>query len=119
MKGGKAVFLIDALQVHMDSAGDEGTVAVPYQLNISDMFFRYGLKINQDLIQDLNSGIYPVITGYSGDQSQLRFLPWPFHPVINHFGDHPIVKNMDAISVRFGSSIDTVKADGIKKTPLL
>jgi len=119
MSGGKALFFIDALRVRMDSAGDDGTLAVPYQLNLSDMLFKYGVRINNDLVQDLNSGVYPVITGYSGDQSQLRFLPWPFHPVINYFGDHPMVRNMDALSGRFVSSIDTVKASGIKKTPIL
>lgn len=119
MNGGKAVFLIDALRVNMDSAGNDGTFALPYQLNLNDQLFNYGVRINNDYIQDLNSGAYPVVTGNIGDQPQIRLLPWPFFPIINKFGDHPIVKNMDAVYARFVSSVDTVKAEGIKKTPLL
>lgn len=119
INGGKALFFIDALHVNMDSVSGEGTIALPYDLNLTDMLFKYGVRINQNYVQDIVSGNYPVVVGYMGNQSQIRMLPWPFFPVINVFGNHPIVKNMDAISVKFVSNIDTVKADGITKTPLL
>lgn len=119
MNGGKAMFFIDMMQVSMDSAGDDGTYAFPKMLNLEDMLFRYGVRINNNLLQDLNAGAHPVVTGFMGDQPQIRILPWPFYPIINYFGQHPIVKNLDAVYTRFVSSIDTVKADGIKKTPLL
>ena len=120
MKGGKALFFLDALQVNMDSAvNGDGTIAIPYELNLTDMLFKYGVRINQNYIQDIVCGNFPVVAGNMGDQPQIRMLPWPFFPVINKFGDHPIVKNMDAISMKFAANIDTVKAEGIKKTPLL
>lgn len=119
MQGGKALFFIDAMRVNMDSAGENGTYAFPLSLNLEDMFFRYGVRINNNLLQDLNAGAHPVVTGFLGDQPQIRLLPWPFYPIINYFGQHPIVKNLDAVYTRFVSSIDTVKADGIRKTPLL
>ncbi len=118
MTGGKAMFFIESMRVNMDSAGNEGTLAFPYQLNLEDMLFKYGVRINANLIQDLNSGAHPVVTGFMGDQPQIRVLPWPYYPIINQFGDHPIVKNMDAVYSRFVSTIDTVRADGIQKTPL-
>lgn len=120
MGGGKALFFLDALHVNMDSAvNGDGTVALPYELNLTDMLFKYGVRINQNYVQDIVCGDFPVVAGNMGDQPQIRMLPWPFFPVINTFGDHPIVKNMDAISMKFASNMDTVKADGIKKTPLL
>jgi len=119
INGGKAMFLVDALSVNMDSAGGEGTIAFPNDVNLRDMLFRYGVRINENLIQDLNSGQYPVIAGNIGDQPQISLLPWPFFPVANMFGEHSIVRNMDAIYAKFVSNIDTVKAEGIQKTPLI
>jgi len=119
MHGGKALFFLDALRVNMDSAGGEGTYAFPYELNLDDMLFKYGVRINRNFVQDISSGNYPVVAGNRGDQPQIRMLPWPFFPVINNFGNHPIVKNMDAIYMKFVSNIDTVKATGVKKTALL
>jgi len=119
MSGGSALFCLNSLHVNMDSAGGEGTYGLPIDLNLQDLLFKYGVRLNNDLIMDLNSGVYPVVAGFAGDQPQIRFLPWPFHPMLNSFGDHPIVRNMDAVSARFVGSIDTVKSPGIKKTPLL
>jgi gliding-associated putative ABC transporter substrate-binding component GldG len=120
INGGKALFFLDGLHVNMDSAvNGEGTIAIPYELNLTDMLFKYGVRINQNYIQDRFSRKFPVIAGNMGEEAQIRMLPWPFFPIINTFGDHPIVKNMDAISMKFVANIDTVKAEGIKKTPLL
>jgi ABC-2 type transport system permease protein len=120
MKGGKALFFIDAMAVDMDSAGmPGGAYAFPYELNLDDMLFKYGARVNKDLVQDMNAGAYPVVTGSFGDQSQIRLLPWPFFPIMNYYGTHPIVKNLDAVYGKFISSIDTVKAEGITKTPLV
>ncbi|MFY0653838.1 MAG: gliding motility-associated ABC transporter substrate-binding protein GldG [Cyclobacteriaceae bacterium] len=120
MGGGKALFFLDALQVNMDSAlNGEGTIAIPYELNLNDLLFKYGVRINQNYVQDIVCGNYPVVVGNMGDQANIQPLPWPFFPVVNKFGEHSIVKNMDAVYMKFASNIDTVKAAGIKKTPLL
>jgi len=119
MRGGNLLVFYDALRVNMDSASGKGTVAVPYETNLEDFFFNYGVRINRDYVLDLNSGTFPVVTGNMGDKPQIQQLPWPFFPVITHYGDHPSVKGMDATLLRFVSSIDTVKATGIEKTPLL
>ena len=117
MSAGKTLFMIDKVAVNMDSA-NVGTYSFPYDLDLDDQLFRYGVRINNDLVQDYVSGTYPVVVGNSGDQPQIQLLPWPFYPVVNAFSEHVIVRNIDALITKFVSSIDTVKADGITKTPL-
>ncbi len=119
MRGGRAVFLIDALTANMDSAGNENNLALPYETNLEDLFFKYGFRINRTLILDMNAAPYPVVVGNLGDNPQIRLLPWPFFPVINEFSKHPAVRNLDAVLTRFISTIDTLKAIGIKKIPLM
>lgn len=117
MHGGKAIFMVDKVAVNMDSAA-VGTYSFPYNLNIDDMLFKYGVRVNNDLVQDYVAGAHPIIVGNSGDQPQIQLLQWPFFPVINTYSDHVIVRNLDASMANFISSIDTVKADGIQKTIL-
>lgn len=119
MNGGKALFLIDALEINMDSVGGQGTLAYPMELNLDDLLFRYGLRINPTLVQDINSGFYPMVVGNLGDQPQIRLMEWPYFLVVNAYSDHPVVKNLDAVYLRFANTIDTVKAEGINKIPLL
>jgi ABC-2 type transport system permease protein len=119
MQGGSGLFFIETTHVDMEEAGGEGTMAVPYDLNLDDLFFRYGLRINQNLVQDLSSGAYPVVVGQMGDQPQVRMMRWPFFPVLNNYGNSPIVRNLDATYSKFAGTIDTVKAEGVSKRPLI
>ncbi|HEU5289600.1 MAG TPA: gliding motility-associated ABC transporter substrate-binding protein GldG, partial [Cyclobacteriaceae bacterium] len=119
MKGGKVLFLLDKLDAKMDSASSEHYAAFPYNLGLDDQLFKYGVRLNMDLIQDRNAGLYPVVTGESGSKPQQQLMDWPFFPLVNRYADHPITRNLDAIVMKFVSSIDTVKAQGVKKTPLV
>lgn len=119
MNGGKAMFFIDAMSVNMADAEGDGTFSFPMEHNLTDMLFRYGARINQDLVQDLTCGEFLIIDGMVGNQPQMKLIPWPFFPEINRYSEHPLVKNLDAVLLRFASSIDTVKADGIRKTALM
>lgn len=119
MRGGKILFLLDRLDANMDSASNENYFAFPYNLNLDDQLFRYGVRINPDLIQDRVSGKYPIVVGNAGGRPQIMQLDWPFFPLINQYADHPITRNLDATQTKFISSIDTVKAVGVKKIPLL
>ena len=119
MRGGKLVFLLDRSNASMDNVSDENSLAIPLDLNLDDMLFRYGVRMNHDLIQDRNSSLYPIVTGESGGKPRMQMLEWPFFPLVNHFADHPVTRNLDAVLTRFVSSIDTVKAEGVRKTPLL
>ncbi len=119
MKGGKLMLLIDKLGAQMDSASNENYFAFPYDLNLDDQLFKYGIRLNFDLVQDQSSGMYPVVTGVVGNKPNMQLMPWPFFPLINRYADHPITNNLDAVVTKFVGSLDTVKADGVKKTPLL
>lgn len=119
MKGGRALMLIDRLEASMDSATMEGYFAFPYALSIDDLLFKYGVRINNDLIQDQNAGVYPIVIGNQGSRPQMQLMPWSFFPLINRYADHPVTRNLDAVVTRFVSSIDTVKSAGVKKIPLM
>jgi gliding-associated putative ABC transporter substrate-binding component GldG len=119
MKGGKVMFLIDKVHASMDSASMQDHLALPIELNLDDHLFKYGVRINYDLIQDRNASLYPIVTGQSGGKPRMQLLDWPFFPLINQYADHPITRNIDAVVTKFVSSIDTVKATGVKKTPLM
>ncbi len=119
MRGGKVMFLIDKLEASMDSASREDYFAFPYRHNLDDQLFRYGARVNLDLVQDQNAALYPIVTGQVGGKPQMQLIDWPFFPLISSYPEHPITRNLDAVITRFASSIDTVKAEGVKKTPLL
>jgi ABC-2 type transport system permease protein len=119
MQGGRVMFLLDRMDASMDSAAVDNYFAIPYDLNLDDQLFKYGVRINPDLIQDQSAAPYPIVTGETGGKPQMQLIDWPFFPLINHYAEHPITRNLDAVIVKFASSIDTVKAPGIKKIPLL
>jgi ABC-2 type transport system permease protein len=119
MRGGKLIFLIDALSYNLEDAGGSGTVAMPFDNGLDQLLFRYGIRINKDFIQDMNFGYHPVMAGNFGDQEQLLPLPWPFYVAAGRMAPHPITKGLDQVIFRFVSSMDTVKADGVRKIPLI
>ena len=119
MSGGKALVLLDLVDANMDSASNEYNTSFPYESGLEDVLFRYGVRVNTNLVQDNNAALYPIVIGSSGNQPRIMQLPWPFFPIVNRFSSHPISKNLDGVLLQFASSIDTVKADGIIKTPLL
>ncbi|HTF20116.1 MAG TPA: gliding motility-associated ABC transporter substrate-binding protein GldG [Chryseolinea sp.] len=119
MLGKPVLFLIDKLDASMDSASRDDYFALPYNTDLDEMLFKYGVRVNLDLVQDRMAGFYPIVTGQRGGKPQMNLLDWPFFPLINHYPEHPITRNLDAVLTRFVSSVDTVKATGIKKTPLL
>lgn len=119
MNGGNLVILLDGVAVDIENAGGEGTLAMPIDLGLDNLLFRYGIRVNKDLIQDLSFGYIPVMGGNFGDQQQMVPLPWPFYVLAGRMQEHEITKGLDVIQFRFISSLDTVKADGVKKTPLI
>jgi len=119
MRGGKVMFLLDRLDVDMNQVSQEDYLAFPYDLNLDDQLFKYGVRINPDLIQDRVSGRYPIVVGGDRNQPQIMQLEWPFFPLANQYAQHPVTRNLDATLFRFVSSIDTVKATGVSKTPLV
>ncbi|MCF0059565.1 gliding motility-associated ABC transporter substrate-binding protein GldG [Dyadobacter sp. CY356] len=116
--GGKALFFVDGAKV--DSVSLEGNYVQPLDLNLNDLFFKWGVRINNNLVKDLNSATIPMNVGNMGDKPEIKAVPWRFFPLLNNFGPSPITRNTDAVYSRFLSSLDTVGgAPGIHKTPLL
>ena len=118
-QGGNALFFVDAMRVNLDSAARTGMLSFPQPVGLDDLLFKYGVRVNADLILDLNSGVIPLVTGKEGNKPKVEPMPWQFYPLINNFSTHPITRNLDAVYTKFVSTIDTVKATGIHKTPLL
>lgn len=120
MYGGKILWLIDPVQASMDSLqATESTVAVDLDLNLDDQLFTYGVRLNKNLILDLNSAAIPLRTGQVGGQAQIEFYRWFYFPLLNAASEHPLARNLNAVKATFVSSIDTAMTGGIKKTPLL
>jgi gliding-associated putative ABC transporter substrate-binding component GldG len=119
MNGGRVLFFVDGLKV--DSVGLEGSFAQPLNVNLDDMLFRYGLRINKNIVKDgLNAAIIPLVVGNMGDKPNIQPMPYRYFPLINSFSNSLITKNIDMVYTKFTASIDTVnKNDGLKKTPLL
>lgn len=120
MYGGKVLWLVDPVFASMDSLQmNESTVGVDLDLKLDDMFFKYGLRLNKNLVLDVNSASIPLRTGQVGGQAQIEFFRWPYFPLLNQASNHPIVRNINSIKSDFVSSIDTTSAENIRKTPLL
>ncbi|GAB3979298.1 gliding motility-associated ABC transporter substrate-binding protein GldG [Spirosoma terrae] len=119
VKGGRALFFVDGQRV--DSVSNEGTYAQPLNLGLDDLFFRWGLRLNRDVVKDYYCAPIPLNVGNMGDKPNIQLLPWRFYPLLNNFGSsgNPIVRNLDAVLGRFVSTLDTVRSAGIQKTPLL
>ncbi|MFN0188850.1 MAG: gliding motility-associated ABC transporter substrate-binding protein GldG [Bacteroidia bacterium] len=120
MHGGKLILLLDPVQATMDSLERRGEILAPARdLKLDDMLFRYGARVNYDLVQDLLSSLIPVVTGMVGNQPKQQLLPWYFFPLMNPTSKHPIVNNLNSIKGQFVSSIDPIEAQGLKHTVLL
>ncbi len=118
MNGGNVIWLIDNLQVNLDSLyGRPNFVPMDYELNLEDQLFKYGARIQPNLVLDLQCSKIPLIVDAKGTQD---LFDWYYHPVVTPDSKHPIVKNMDAINLLFPSRIDTIKTKTpIQKTVLL
>ena len=132
MNGGKVIWAVDMLNADLNALGATGQhVPMERGLDFGSQLFHYGVRVNANLISDLESSTIPVEVGQMNGQPQYQLLPWLYHPRAYPYSlptereqgssiDHPITKNLDYIDTRFPSSIDTVKTRAnIKKTPLL
>ena len=118
--GGKTLWLVDQVAMEMDSLYNSAgaTLAYPRDLNLNDMFFKYGFRINPDLVKDEQGSPIKLATGDPGSSAQFQEFIWKFAPQVYPESKHPIVKNLGGIKFDFVSPIDTLK-NGIKKTVLL
>jgi ABC-2 type transport system permease protein len=121
MHGGKIVWSIDQVSAELDSLRGHGgeQLTFPKQLNLDDQLFKYGIRINNNLILDMNCSQIPVNTGSVAGQGQIQMVPWLFYPIFIPTSKHPLVKNLDGIHSEFASTIDTLNVKGTTKTVIL
>ena len=120
MHGGKVLWMIDPVIATMDSLKTaESTVGVDLNVNLDDQLFKYGVRLNKNLLLDLNAAALGIRTGETGGRPQIDFFRWYYFPLLEAASEHPMVRNMNAVKAEFVSSIDTVIREGIRKTPLL
>jgi len=120
MRGGKVLWFIDNLIAEQDSLRYKPeTIAFDRNLNLTDMLFRYGVRINTDLVMDLQCDFIPLAVNGNSETPQFEFVHWNYYPLFESNGNHTINKNTGLIAARFVNSIDTIATPGIRKTVLL
>ena len=121
MHGGKVLWLVEPVFATMDSlTSQESTIGIDLDLNLDDMLFKYGVRLNHNLLLDMNCAALPIRTGQLAGQAQLEFYRWFYFPLAQAASNHPLVRNMNAVKLDFVSSIDaTTSESGVVKTPLL
>jgi ABC-2 type transport system permease protein len=121
MGGGKVLWLIDRLDAGLDSLRHRKRfIPQDYPLNLEDVLFKYGVRIQPDLVLDMECTQIPLQVGVVGNAPQFRLFPWPYHLAVLPTGNHPVVKNLDRVELHFCSSMDTIRTKTpVKKTVLL
>lgn len=120
MKGGKLVWSIDQVSASLDSLQKRPQmIAFNNQLNIDDMLFEYGARINYNLITDVNCAAIPVATNNPGQQAQIDLAPWIYYPIFIPDTSNAIVKNIDGVRAEFASTVDIIDVPNVKKTVIL
>lgn len=120
MRGGKLLLFVDALIAEQDSLQRKtSTVAYDRNLNLTDLLFRYGVRVNASLVMDLQCDFLPFGVGGSGENRQYEFLHWNYYPLFESKGNHTINKNLGLVAGRFVNPLDTIATPGIDKTVLL
>ncbi|TCO07320.1 gliding motility-associated ABC transporter substrate-binding protein GldG [Natronoflexus pectinivorans] len=121
MRGGKVLWMVDAVNVTLDSLRRATqTVGLATDVNLSDQLFRYGVRINHELLQDIQAAMIPINTAPDGQQPRFVPVPWLFNPLLNVNMEHPVTRNLNAVRGEFVSSIDTVGIpEGISREVLL
>jgi gliding-associated putative ABC transporter substrate-binding component GldG len=117
---GKTLWLIDNVIAEKDSLMKTGrTLALNRDLNLTDLLFQYGVRVNYTIVKDLYSSTIKVATGNVGNQTQYKDYLWNYFPLINSKNDHPITKNIPAVQLKFANSMEFLKNDNLKQTILL
>lgn len=124
MRGGRLLWFLEPVAASMDSlkySKTGMTFALPLtdSLNLDEMPYKYGARVNANLIQDLKALPIQLVTGQVAGQPKMDLFPWYYSPLVTSESDHSISKNIDAISTEFACPIDTLSGKNIRKTVLL
>jgi ABC-2 type transport system permease protein len=110
MKGGKVLWLIDAVNVSLDSTINGETMAFIADLNLDDLFFKYGIRINPELVKDIQCNVIPVNVALAGNPANFQPSPWLYYPLIEPNPHSLITQNINLVLTRFANPIDTIEA---------
>jgi ABC-2 type transport system permease protein len=120
MQGGQVIWMMDMLRAEKDSLAIVAkTLAYDRGLNIDDLLFKYGVRINRDLLQDQQCDLNKLVVGNAGGQPQLADVPFNYYPLLSPASQHPVTNKLEPVLGQFVNTIDTVKADGILKEIIL
>ena len=122
MRGGRVVWMVDRLRINLDSLrGRRDFVPRDLDLNLDDLLFRYGFRVEPNLVLDLQSTRVPVVVGQLGNAPQMELRPWPYHVLANPNPRHPITKSLQPVNLFFPSELDTTvrTKTPVRKTALL
>ena len=119
MHGGRVFWMIDNMYAEFDSLyKSQGFIAYDRGLNLEDILFRYGARLNQNLLQDVQADQLPQLFGNPEGGQQRKMVSWPYFPILNGT-NHAISKNIDGVRAMFPNTLDTIRVAGVKKTFLL
>ena len=121
MKGGKVLFLLDPVHPFADSLSAGTTVALANPVGLEDLLFKYGVRINYNLVADLQCNYVPVNTAPVGEEARFTMMPWVYHPLLAGPVNHPVSRGLNYVKSQFASSLDTLagSAGQVSKTVLL
>jgi ABC-2 type transport system permease protein len=119
MNGGRVVWSIDQVSADLDSLkGKSEQLAFNKTLNLDDMLFMYGARINYNLVADANCVEIPLAMG-GGAENQIQMAPWVYYPILMPDTTSALVKNIDGVRSEFISTVDTIGLKGVKKRTIL
>jgi len=121
MKGGKVLFLLDPVHPFADSLSAGTTVALANPVGLEDLLFKYGVRINYNLVADLQCNYVPVNTAPIGEEARFTMMPWVYHPLLAGPVNHPVSRGLNYVKSQFASSLDTLAGSTgqVSKTVLL
>lgn len=122
MNGGNILWLINGTTANMDSlAYMPFTMAMLQDINLEDQLFTYGIRVNTDLVQDMQCSSIPIDVSQIGSKyPDFKLFPWPFFPLVSGNYNHPITKNLNLVKMEFACSVDTIgRKPNLTRTPLL
>lgn len=121
MQGGKVLFFLDPVHPFADSLSAGTTVALANQVGLEDLLFKYGVRINYNLVADLQCNYVPVNTAPAGEQARFTMMPWVYHPLLAGPVTHPVSRGLNYVKSQFASTMDTLSGSTgqVEKTVLL
>ena len=108
MGGGKVLFFLDPVNPFADSLSGGTTVALANQVGLEDLLFKYGIRVNYNLVADLQCSAVPVNTASTAEQARWTLMPWVYYPLLTGNPEHPVTRGLNYVKGEFASSLDTI-----------